>query len=369
MPHSGAEEYRLEFQSVWPYIPMATIYAMSVVFTMGYASSVMFSGVDATKQALPPLTALILLSGFVLIIGVHLFLPFIRNAWIRFWMIASDEIASATNSSSEIQPSSGTLDLLPFSVAFMIWLTYGSVMGAYPTFDYGPAQVVCGIWLLWLCLLQLSVVRGVHHIRKCVTFILYTAMIFVPSSHGVAPLTPWVLLIAKTTIAYILFVMQSVDGETVRYSKRRRSRWAHRAYLNSVECRVSQSAWVLLCPAVFMFAAAPLAAVLGYRIYQNTRSSKKRRKGKSKKPRGGGKRHHAIDPASPLAITYQTEDESGTDIENIAQEKMIPGAVYEVNGVRAVWTDKGLMNLDVGESVYPINGSNYKFNGTDFVPI
>lgn len=351
----------IDFNSVWPYIPMASMFALAVVFTLGYASTVSISDFDPTSDALPPITALILLCGVTLVVGLYLFLPFIQQAWLQFWLVVSDELASASKSGpgdKQLQPSSGTLDLLPFPVAFLVWLAYGSFMGAYPAFDGGPAQVVCAIWLLWLCLLQVRAVRRISAARKCTTFLLYAAMVFVPSVNGITSRTPWFLMLGKTTIMFLLFVLLSVHGETLTYRKRKR---APELYLKSVEHRLSQSTWVLLCPAVFLFAAAPLVVILIVRIYQNTRNAPHKRSRKKRK-----RRQQKISSSALHAIDYPSD--GGTDVESgIDTSEIEIGVIYEWNGVKMVQTDEGMKPLT--SKTFTFGGSVFTFDGTDFVPL
>jgi len=376
------ENYGIDFNSVWPYIPMVAIYALLVIFTLGYAASVAFSGNDPSVYAVTPITAINLVSGTVLVLGLYLFLPALRTAWFKFWKFATDD--DREYNGGKIKPeqiSSGTLDLLPFVVLFIGWLIYGTFMASYPTFDGGPSQVICAVWLLWLCLLQVDNIRTLEHVRKCFTFLLYVAILFVPTRFGIASLTPWYVLLSKGTISYILFVLLSVEGETI-WARPKVQRKKNTHYMNSVECRISHTAWILWCPIIFLFAAIPFIIISIYRIYLNTRSIIKKEPSVRKKPgkrREKPPRKHIGDPPEKTMITddetsyVQISESEERDIELGTQKQldyaaMELGVVYNHNGISYVYTDRGLTKI-IPNQVYVLDGGYYKLIDGEYVPV
>jgi len=374
----------IDFNSVWPYIPIVGLYAVVVIFSLGYAASIAVSSSSYDKEV-SPLTAIMLLSGVSLFMGVGLFLPSIRLAWIRFWMIATSEdshgdLASLADEHTDVEIPSGTLDILPVGFMFIGWLVYGSLLRNYPTFDDWISQTLFGVWLLWLCLVQLDAVRKISHLRKSITFSLYALMLFLPATFGISSRTPWYLLLTKATLTYVLFVLFSVEAATFWMSpvtlKKARTNpllaKKHR-YMSSVEYRAGQSVWVLLCPVVFLFAVVPLGVVVVYHVYVNTRTTgdttiRKDDTPKPKKKRKKRRSRKQIGASSEK--TMFTDDESArlVDAEAIDRSQLQVGGLYDINGKVQYWTGNEFIVLQIGRT-YQLPSGTFTWDGSDFVGV
>ena len=329
---SPEEKYSIDFNQIWPYIPIILLFTLYIIISIGYSTG-------STNSYLP-WTSVVVVSGAVLLGVSGLFMEHIHKAWVSLWILANkgenelmdalsndkgnksrdgdvEEGASETygkakrrsrkkkgggkydNNNNEIVKddifqTSRTLNLMPSAVAFICWLAYGILFKTFPTGDVVP-QLIGVIWIIWLVALQSKMIASYEPFRKSITALIYICIIFLPSDSGIATKLPWYTLLAKVTIMYVLFLLLSAETEVLMAISPAMNTSSFRRFSRSVERQLSQSIWVLFVPTIFAVFAVLQIGLLIWRIFRKKPDWDKKtdtvRKRSSKKNTGKKKKH------------------------------------------------------------------------------
>jgi len=283
--HDHSENTKIDFNSVWFYIPILLLYVLYVLSCIGYAVG--------ASDGYMPWTSLVVVSLASMVIVALLFKEHISRWWVYLWVLANKgeqdmmdmmkfvenadlmsdvELGSENNlrpselrELRSIMNSSSSLDLVPSAIAFIFWLTYGILFADFPVGDV-ISQLFGVLWIIWLVMLHSELIRRMEPMRKSVTLALYLGMIFFPATAAIPTHIAWYGLLVKMTLFYILFFLISVDGKTAIALRR----GSHKEFRYSVERKISQSAWVLFAPTAFSVFAVLQIGVLVWWIFKMT---------------------------------------------------------------------------------------------------
>jgi len=338
-------EYSIDFNSVWPYIPIILLFVLYIIISIGYSTG--------STNAYLPWASVVVVSGAVLMSVAGLFLEHIHKAWVSLWILANqgeekliDALTNENNihddSQSDIEQgvyqsanrkrrsakkktgdekgldysdsgmsgnikvqnifqTSRTLNLMPSAAAFISWLAYGILFRKYPTGELIP-QLLGVIWIIWLVALQSRMIASFEPFRKALTVVFYIGIIFFPSDAGIATKLPWYTLLVKMTIMYVLFLLLSSETEVILSTSPAIITRKLRIFYRSSERNLTQSVWVLFVPTIFTVFAILQIGFLIWRIFRKqpdwdkktdaktislheNRKEKKRKKDKKKKKR------------------------------------------------------------------------------------
>lgn len=259
------QESRINFESVWPYIPIAMMFLLLVVYSIGFGLS---SDVEGF-----PYNSVIVLSGFSLLMVIFIFRDTIGIVWLKFWkaaMQANDPENQLFDYEIEESSNSGAIDLLPFGVTFVLWLGYGILFEAYPIITT-VNKAISGIFIMWIFLTQLEHVRKFNVIRQSISSLVLCAILFFPDNDSLSTKLRWYSISFKTVFSYLLYILASVEGETSRGLSIQ-----NLEYMNTVEGRLFHSVWVFFVPFFYVPFGLFFGAISIYRIVGSNRLRNKK---------------------------------------------------------------------------------------------
>ena len=264
------QEPRINFESVWPYIPIAVMFVLLVVYSIGFGLS---SDVEGF-----PYNSVIVLSGFSLLTVIFIFRGTIGIVWIKFWKAAMQANDPENQLFTDLMDeeggggrgNSGAIDLLPFGVTFVLWLAYGILFEEYPIIS-AVNKAISGVFIMWVFLTQLEPVRRFNVVRQSIGSLVLCVILFFPDNDSLPTKLRWYSICFKTIFSYLLYILASVEGETSRGLSVQ-----NLEYMNTVEGRLFHSVWVFFVPFFYVPFGLFFGAISIYRIVGSNRLRNKK---------------------------------------------------------------------------------------------